>query len=125
MVYLTGGVAFADVEELVFVPVFLETSTSNTRVGWTVGARAVYLFTPNWIGGSNFFMLIWKHGESYPARFSVATSSLSHQLMIVTSASPTSGDSTQRTHCSDLKTAGSLESAIFLSNSGPGRSGKR
>ena len=38
MVYLTGGVAFADVKNSFFVPGFPEVSASNTRVGWTIGA---------------------------------------------------------------------------------------
>ena len=83
MVYLTGGVAFADVKNSFFVPGFPGVSTSNTRVGWTVGAGAEYMFTPNWIGRLEFLYAdLGSHGESYPASFSVATSSLSHELMI-------------------------------------------
>ena len=83
MVYLTGGVAFADVKNSFFVPGFPGVSTSNTRVGWTVGAGAEYMFTPNWIGRLEFLYAdLGSHGEFYPASFSVATSSLSHELMI-------------------------------------------
>ena len=83
MVYVTGGVAFADVKNSFFVPGFPEGSVSNTRTGWTVGAGAEYMFTPNWIGRLEFLYAdLGNHGESYPVSFSVATSSLSHELMI-------------------------------------------
>ena len=49
--YVTGGVAFAHVNEhdlLVATGAFDDSST--TRTGWTVGAGLDYAFTGNWIG---------------------------------------------------------------------------
>ena len=45
MPYLTGGVAFADVDHTVTAPVF---ATSDTLVGWTVGGGVEAMFNPSW-----------------------------------------------------------------------------
>ena len=83
MVYLTGGVAFADVKNSAFVPGFPEVSASNTRVGWTIGAGGEYMFTPNWIGRLEFLYAdLGSHSASYPVGVLGATASLSHELLI-------------------------------------------
>ena len=48
LLYVTGGVAFADIEHTyVFANTRFE-GISSTRTGWTVGAGWEYGFTPNW-----------------------------------------------------------------------------
>jgi len=49
--YLTGGLAFANVNEHDAVGgTALASDNSSTRTGWTLGAGFDYAFTPNWIG---------------------------------------------------------------------------
>jgi len=49
--YVTGGVAFADINEHDQVGVTgTSTDNSTTRAGWTIGAGFDYAFTANWIG---------------------------------------------------------------------------
>jgi outer membrane immunogenic protein len=83
MVYLTGGVAFADIKNSAFLPGFPEVSASNTRVGWTIGAGGEYMFTPNWVGRLEFLYAdLGSHSATYPVGAFGATSSLSHELLI-------------------------------------------
>ena len=46
MPYITGGVAFADVDHTITVPFAL--ATSDTLVGWTVGGGVEAMFDPSW-----------------------------------------------------------------------------
>jgi outer membrane immunogenic protein len=48
LLYVTGGVAWADMEHTYVFANTLFESLSQTRVGWTVGAGWEYGFTPNW-----------------------------------------------------------------------------
>ncbi|QCI63455.1 outer membrane protein [Phreatobacter stygius] len=50
LLYVTGGVAFADFGAGVTLggAAVVVNSASQTRVGWTVGGGAEYAFTPNW-----------------------------------------------------------------------------
>lgn len=51
LLYVAGGVAFADVNEHdVLAGAGLTDDNSTTAAGWTVGLGADYAFTPNWIG---------------------------------------------------------------------------
>ena len=45
LLYVAGGVAFADVKNNYF-----GVTNTDSRVGWTIGAGADYAFTNNWIG---------------------------------------------------------------------------
>jgi len=81
--YLTGGVAFADIKNSFVVTGFPEVSASNTRVGWTVGGGAEYMFTPNWIGRLEFLYAdLGSHSALYPVGVFGTTASLSHELLI-------------------------------------------
>jgi len=83
MIYLTGGVAFADVKNSFFLPGFPEVSASNTRVGWTIGAGGEYMFTPNWVGRLEFLYAdLGNHSALYPVGFTGASANLSHDLLI-------------------------------------------
>ena len=48
LIYATGGFAYGNVEDRYVSPVGLNSSTSSTRTGWTVGGGAEYAFTDNW-----------------------------------------------------------------------------
>ncbi|MGL4288463.1 MAG: outer membrane protein [Phreatobacter sp.] len=50
LLYVTGGVAFADFGAGTSFggAALLVNSTNQTRVGWTIGGGAEYAFTPNW-----------------------------------------------------------------------------
>jgi outer membrane immunogenic protein len=51
LLYATGGVAFAHINEHDVVgAIALSTDNASTRTGWTVGAGLDYAFTPQWIG---------------------------------------------------------------------------
>jgi outer membrane immunogenic protein len=83
MVYLTGGVAFADVKSSLLVPGLPEASSSNMRVGWTAGAGAEYMFTDHWIGRLVFlFADLRNDSASYQFTPSHYTSTLSEELII-------------------------------------------
>jgi len=80
---LYRGVAFADVKNSFVVSGFPEVSASNTRVGWTVGGGAEYMFTPNWIGRLEFLYAdLGSHSALYPVGVFGTTASLSHELLI-------------------------------------------
>jgi outer membrane immunogenic protein len=56
LLYVTGGLAFANIENT-YVGVFVQgfgtaatTSITDTRLGWTVGAGWEYAFLPQWVG---------------------------------------------------------------------------
>jgi len=82
MRYLTGGVAFAHFKTTAFTSSgFFSDEVSNTRTGWTVGAGAEYMFTPNWIGRLEF--LYADFGQSTNSLPNTGYSSnLSHEFMI-------------------------------------------
>ena len=89
MIYLTGGVAFANIKtSLIAVNSDQGSfSSSDTRVGWTVGAGVEYMFTPNWIGRVEMLYAAFdNNGVNFPATFSGSpfgyTSHLSNELMI-------------------------------------------
>jgi outer membrane immunogenic protein len=48
LLYVTGGVAFADIQHTYVFANTLFEGISSTRTGWTVGAGWEYGFTPNW-----------------------------------------------------------------------------
>lgn len=50
LLYATGGVAFANVNEHDAVGGGPSTDNASTRTGWTLGLGLDYAFTPNWIG---------------------------------------------------------------------------
>jgi outer membrane immunogenic protein len=81
MVYLTGGVAFANFKTTAFDASGAFDSVTNTRTGWTVGAGVDYMFTPNWIGRLEFLYAdLGNNGTSFAT--TGYGSNLSHELMI-------------------------------------------
>ena len=80
MVYLTGGVAFANVKASVFCCGLIE-EASDTKVGWTVGAGVEYMFTPNWIGRLEFLYADLQN-QNHTFAGTGYNSNLSHELMI-------------------------------------------
>ncbi|BBO04160.1 MULTISPECIES: outer membrane protein [Bradyrhizobium] len=48
LLYVTGGVAWADMDHTYVLANTLFETVSRTRTGWTVGAGWEYGFTPNW-----------------------------------------------------------------------------
>jgi len=83
MLYVTGGVAFAEVKNSLLIPGFPEGSSSSTKAGWTLGGGLDYMFTPNWIGRLEFLYAdLGNNGASYSATGLNYTSSLSHELII-------------------------------------------
>lgn len=47
LIYATGGVAFAQLKNEIFIPPFA-LSNQSTRTGWTLGAGVEYALSPNW-----------------------------------------------------------------------------
>jgi outer membrane immunogenic protein len=86
MVYVTGGVAFANVKAQFVFPNdtdIVDNWHSNTRVGWTIGAGVEYMFTPNWIGRLEFLYAdLGRHTKNFNVDDVTYTSRLSHELMI-------------------------------------------
>ena len=80
MIYLTGGVAFANVKASVFCCGLIE-EASDTKVGWTVGAGVEYMFTPNWIGRLEFLYADLQN-QNHTFAGTGYNSNLSHELMI-------------------------------------------
>ncbi|WP_165498269.1 outer membrane protein [Siculibacillus lacustris] len=55
LVYGTGGVAFANIENTyVYLPTSTKETFTNTRTGWTVGGGADLALTDNWIAGVDY-----------------------------------------------------------------------
>jgi len=48
LLYVTGGVAFADLRYKYFTAVTPVESFSETKAGWTLGAGAEFAFSPAW-----------------------------------------------------------------------------
>jgi len=84
MVYLTGGVAIAEIKTSIFDFTGTGPSVTNTNVGWTVGAGVEYMFTPHWIGRLEFLYadLGNKGSGTLIGDGTPYTSSISHELML-------------------------------------------
>jgi len=70
LLYVTGGVAFADIERkyYTFGPDTLD-SFSDVRTGWTVGAGAEYAFTQNWSVFGEYRYSDYGHSTYIPPSF--------------------------------------------------------
>jgi outer membrane immunogenic protein len=65
LLYVTGGVAWANLESANFIPgAAVTTAQSGTHTGWTIGGGAEYQFTPNWIFGVEY-----RHSEYESKRY--------------------------------------------------------
>jgi outer membrane immunogenic protein len=83
MVYLTGGLAIAEIKTSVFDCCGTGTSATNTMTGWTVGAGVEYMFTPNWIGRLEFLYAdLGNKGTTLIGDGTPYTSNISHELML-------------------------------------------
>jgi outer membrane immunogenic protein len=83
LLYLTGGVAFADFKTSVTVFDGTETSNSDTQTGWTLGGGVEHMFSRNWIGRLEFLYADFGHAtHNYATTEGNYYSDLSHQLII-------------------------------------------